>query len=52
MSSNVAGDQHQDDGRGSISENEIKDNILAILTVFIAINNGKRSVANQRAHKA
>ena len=44
--------QHQDDDRGSINKSEIKDDLFAILTVFIAINNGKSSVANRRAHKA
>lgn len=51
--------QHQGDadgGPGSISnsssESELKDDLLAILTVFVASNNGKRSAANRRARRA
>jgi len=45
--------QHQGGAEpGSSSERELKDDLLAILTVFVASNNGKRSAANRRARKA
>jgi len=43
--------QHQSDDAGSDVESELKDDLLAILTVFVASNNGRRSAANRRARK-
>ena len=42
----------KDDGAGDDSvESELRDDLLAIVTVFVASNNGKRSAANRRARK-
>jgi len=42
--------QHQDDVTSN--ERELKDDLLAILTVFVASNNGRRAAANKRARRA
>ena len=45
--------QHQgDDVNGPGDESELRDDLLAIVTVFVASNNSKRSAANRRARKA
>ena len=44
--------QHQGDAGGPSGESELRDDLLAIVTVFVASNNGKRSAANRRARKA
>jgi predicted site-specific integrase-resolvase len=40
------------DGGGWGEESELRDDLLAIVTVFVASNNGKRSARNRRARKA
>ena len=44
--------QDQADGdRATTDESELKDDLLAIITVFVASNNGKRAAANRRARR-
>ena len=46
--------QEQGDGKDAVvanAEGELKDDLLAILTVFVASNNGRRSAAHKRARR-
>jgi predicted site-specific integrase-resolvase len=45
-------DDDNDGGGRPGDESELRDDLLAIVTVFVASNNGKRSAANRRARKA
>jgi predicted site-specific integrase-resolvase len=48
----VVCDQGADASEVGSAESELKDDLLAILTVFVASNNGRRAAANRRLRKA